>query len=70
MVLHKNIITTINTSDDQINMKDYAYIVSKNEIEMAKEVEDILKKDKKVKRVDFKEIQKNRIKQFEEIFNS
>ena len=32
ITLNKNIITTINTSDDEINMEDYAYIVSKENI--------------------------------------
>ena len=69
MILNKNIITTINTSDDQINMKDYAYIVSKDE-NMIKEVKDILKKKEKPKEVDFDSIQKQRKKKFEKLFNS
>ena len=69
MVLNKNIITTINTSDDQINMKDYAYIVSKDE-KMIKEVKDILKNKQKIKEVDFDSIQQQRKKKFEKLFNS
>ena len=69
IVLNKRIITTINTSDDLINMKDYAYIVSKDE-NMIKEVKDILNKKEKLKEIDFENIQKQRKKKFEKLFNS
>lgn len=69
IVLKKNIITTINTSDESINMKDYAYIISKDEDKMIKEVKDILKSNKKVKDIDLEKIQKTRIKELEKIFN-
>jgi len=68
MVLNKDIITTINTSDESINMKDYAYIISKDE-KMIKEVKDILKSNKKSKNIDLEEIQQVRIKELEKIFN-
>jgi len=68
MVLRKNIITTINTSDDQINMKDYAYIISKDE-KMINEVKDIISKNNKTKEINFEEIQNKRRKQFEKLFN-
>ena len=69
IVLNKRIITTINTSDDLINMKDYAYIVSKDE-NIIKEVKDILYKKEKLKEIDFENIQKQRKKKFEKLFNS
>lgn len=68
MVLRKNIITTINTSDDQINMKEYAYIISKDE-KMINEVKDIISKTNKTKEINFEEIQNKRRKQFEKLFN-
>lgn len=68
MVLRKNIITTINTSDDQINMKEYAYIISKDE-KMINEVKDIISKNNKTKEINFEEIQNKRRKQFEKLFN-
>lgn len=47
----KRIITTIDVSDDKINMgKDYAEIVSKNEDIMVKEVKTILEKPRKIKK--------------------
>lgn len=69
IILNKRIITTINTSDDLINMKDYAYIVSKDE-NMIKEVKGILNKKEKSKEIDFENIQKQRKKKFEKLFNS
>ena len=68
MVLRKRIITTINTSDDQINMKEYAYIISKDE-KMINEVKDIISKNNKTKEINFEEIQNKRRKQFEKLFN-
>ena len=44
ILLNKTIITTIETSDDKIDIKEYAYIISKDEKEMVKEVKKILKK--------------------------
>jgi hypothetical protein len=70
ITLNKNIITTINTSDDSLNMKDYAYIISKDEKEMVQEVKEILKKSNKVKSIDLNKLQKDRIKKFEKLFNN
>lgn len=70
IVLNKYIITTINTSDDQINISDgFGYIISKDEEKMVKEVKELLNKDIKTKTIDFKEIQKKRMKSLEEIFD-
>ena len=69
LVLNKQIITTINTSDESINIKDYAYIVSKDEKKMLKEVTQILKEDKKKETIDLDKIYNKRMKKFEEIFN-
>lgn len=70
IVLNKYIITTINTSDDQINISDgFGYIISKDEEKMIKEVKEFLKRDVKIKTIDFKEIQKKRMEALEEIFN-
>lgn len=70
IALNKPIITTINTSDDQLDMKDYAYIVSKDEKKMVSEVKVILNKNEKQKLIDLEKIQKQRIKEFEKLFNS
>ena len=70
IVLNKGIITTVDVSDDQINIgKDFAYIVSKEQTKMVKEVQKILNQPAKTKKVDFKEIQRKRIKNLEMIFD-
>lgn len=70
IVLNKAIITTIDVSDDQINIgRDYANIVSKDEEKMVREVKSILKKNTKVKEIDFNKIQAKRIKKLEKIFD-
>ena len=69
IVLNKDIITTLNTSDDNIDMKDYAYIISKDEDKMIKEVKDIIKKKSKKKTINLEELQEDRISRLEKIFN-
>ena len=69
IVLNKDIITTLNTSDDNINMKDYAYIISKDEDKMIKEVKDIIKKKSTKKNINLEELQEIRMKKLEKIFN-
>ena len=72
IVLGTKIITTIDVSDEAMNIgKDFAYIVSKDEKKMAKEVKDILdnKIKKKFKKVDLEEIQKKRMLKIEEVFD-
>ena len=68
LALNKQIITTINTSDDLINIKDYAYIISKDGNKMIKEVKEILNKGPKYTEIDLDSIQAKRIKNFEKIF--
>ena len=69
IVLNKIIITTINTSDEIINIRDgFGYIISKDESKMIDEVKKILKDNKKNKKVDFYSIQNNRMKKLEELF--
>ena len=70
IALNKKIITTIPTSDAQINMKDYAYIISKDEKEMIKEIKEILKEKKKINKMDLESIQQNKIKKLEEIISN
>ena len=69
LVLEKQIITTIKTSDESINIEKHAYIISKDEKTMAEEVKDILDKDIKKKSINIDSIQKDRMKLFEELFN-
>lgn len=69
LVLNKEIITTIPVSDDKIDIKEYANIVSKDETKMVKEVEEILKLPKKSKNISIEEIQKERISDLESLFD-
>ena len=70
ITLNKNIITTIETSDESIDMKDIAYIIPKKENEMVKSVKEILKENSKKKSINIDKIQKNKIKIFEELFDN
>ena len=70
IVLNKKIITTIDVSDDAINMgKDYAFIVSKDEKKMVEEVKGILNKNSKVKSIDLNKVQNKKMLKFEEMFD-
>ena len=69
ITLNKDIITTIPTSDDYIDIKEYAHIISKNEKEMLKEIHNIINEYNKYKKIDIDKIQKERAKKFEELFN-
>lgn len=68
ITLDKKIITTIPTSDEYINIKDYAYIISKDEDKMVEEVKEILAKKKSKSKINLAEIQEKRIKKLEGIF--
>ena len=70
ITLQKSIITTIDVSDDKINMgKDYAWIVSKEEKKMVKQVQEILKENKKPKKIDVEKLQSTRMEDFEKLFD-
>ncbi len=70
ITLHKKLLTTIDVSDDEINIgKDYATIISKDEDTMLKDVEKELQKPRKVKQIDIKKIQVERMKKLEKVFN-
>lgn len=70
IALNKKIITTIDVSDDEINIgKDAAYIISKDENRMVKEVKEIIKSNKKTRKIDLDTIQNKRIKKLESIFD-
>ena len=68
ITLNKKIITTIPTSDEYIDIKDYAYIISKDEDKMIEEVKNILDKKKNKSKIDLAEVQEKRIKKLEGIF--
>lgn len=68
ITLDKKIITTIPTSDEYINIKDYAYIISKDEDKMVEEVKEIFAKKKSKSKINLAEIQEKRIKKLEGIF--
>jgi hypothetical protein len=67
LVLGKEIITTIPVSDEKLNFNKMAHIISKdNYIEDIKKI--LKKKDNKIEKVNMKEIQKDRIKKLEKLF--
>ncbi|MDO4963774.1 MAG: O-antigen ligase family protein, partial [bacterium] len=71
IILNKKIITTVNISDEYINIKsNFGYIISKDEKKLVNEVKDILKNDKlKLKNVDFDYINNLKKLELEKIFN-
>lgn len=69
ILLNTPIITTINTSDDQVNIEDgFGFIISSDEKKMIKEVKEIFKKDYRPHNVDFRLIQEKRKEEIEELF--
>lgn len=70
ITLNKPIITTIDVSDESINIgKDFAYIISKDQKTMVKQVKEILSvENQKHKIIDINDIQIKRIKRLEKIF--
>ena len=70
ITLHKRILTTIDVSDESINIgKDYATIISMDEKEMLKDVQKELSSPRKMKDTDIKQIQEERLEKLENIFN-
>lgn len=70
ITLHKRILTTIDVSDESINIgKDYATIISMDEKEMLKDVQKELSNPRKIKDIDIKQIQEERLEKLENIFN-
>ncbi len=70
ITLHKRILTTIDVSDESINMgKDYATIISMDEKKMLKDVQKELSSPRKIKDIDIKKIQEERLEKLENIFN-
>ncbi len=70
IVLNKNLITTIKVSDDKIIIgKDYGNIISKENNQMIKEVKQILETKTNTNKINLKQIQEERMKQLEKLFN-
>ena len=69
LCLNKSIITTIPTSDEYLNIEDYAYIISKDQTKMIKEVKKILESKEEKKTIDLDSIQKKRMGTLERLFN-
>lgn len=70
IVLHKPIISTIDVSDDSINIgRDYGYIISSDDDIMVDDVRSILSNPHDIKYKDLKSIQKIRMKRLEKIFD-
>ncbi len=70
IALNKNIITTFPTSDDTIDIRNYAYVVDSNDEKMLEEVKKIIKNRKANNNsIDLNKSQKNRMKQLEKMFD-
>lgn len=70
IILNKEIIGTVDVSDSKMNIgKDFAFIVPKDENKMVVEVKKILKSKGKMKKVDYKQVQQERYKDLEKLFN-
>ena len=71
IILGKKLITTIDVTDEFISIPNrFGYIVSKDEEKMVDEIKNILKHDDlKAESVDFKVLNKNRVKMLEEIID-
>lgn len=70
ITLHKPLITTIDVSDDKLDIgKDYASIISKDQQEMVNQVKEILKENKKPKKIDVEKLQSTRMEEFEKLFD-
>lgn len=69
LCLNKSIITTIPTSDEYLNIEDYAYIISKDKSKMIKEVKRILDSKEEKKTIDLEKIQERRMASLERLFN-
>ena len=69
IVLDKPIITTIKTSDDKIDIEEYAYIIPKDEKEMVNIVKEVITKKKKKRKYNLEEIQEQRMLSLEKLFN-
>ena len=67
-VLNKKIITTIPVSDDKLDFSKIAYIISKDK-NMISEVKSILKDNKEYKKISLRDIQEERMKSLEKIFD-
>lgn len=67
LVLNKKIITTLFVSDENIDIKEYAYLISKDD-NAYREVVKILKDKKKIKYPDFNLLQKKKMIMLEKIF--
>lgn len=70
IALHKPIISTIDVSDDSINIgRDYGYIISSDDGSMVNDVKNILDNPREIKYKDFKNIQKRRMQMLEKFFD-
>ena len=69
LTLNKNIITTFPTSDDEIDIRKYADIISTDEKKMVHDVKKIISNKRKNNKIEIENIQINRMKNLEKIFN-
>lgn len=68
LTLNRPIITTIDVSDEYIDIKDYAYIISKSD-KAKEEVKKILTKPVEKKKIDLNKVQDKRLKELERLFD-
>ena len=69
ITLNKDIITTVPTSDEFVDVSKIGYVISKDQNKMIKEVKDILKNKNQKPKIDLEEVQSKRIKKLYELFN-
>lgn len=66
LVLNKNILTTISTSDESINIKDYSTILKKNSEDISKKILEFKKTDR-INNIDFNKINKIKIEKIKKL---
>ena len=69
IILNKPILTTIDVSDDKINISNFATIIPKDEKKMLEKVKRVIEKGVKTKNIDLAKIQKERMQNLEKIFD-
>ena len=69
LTLKKQVMTTIDVSDDLIKSSDYFHMISKEEKEMVKEVKEYIKENKTI-HLSIESLQEERLKKLENIINN
>ena len=69
ITLNKKIITTFPTSDDTVDISEYANIIDKDKDKMIEQIKTILKEGKQPEKIDIEKGQKTRMRKFEKMFD-